>query len=509
VRSGGGNSGPDGTEADWNDMNTESGDKSIPRASLLRNWLSLSGLVIVIGSLFSFFLLFMLDALAHYSNPYIGILTYLVAPAFLMLGLVMTLGGALRERRKRGGKGRLLPVVEVDLSRPRDRRIMGGFIAGSLLFLFLSAVGSYNTYNFTESVQFCGETCHTVMKPELVTYEHGPHARVACAECHIGPGATWFVRSKLSGTYQVYATLFDKFPRPIPTPIHNLRPAQETCEECHWPKKFVGNLDRTFNYFESDETNTPYSIRLLIKVGGGDPTHGPVGGIHWHMTVGNKVEYIATDTARQKIPWVRVTDSQGVVTVFREPRFTNDISRYEIRKMDCMDCHNRPAHRYMSPDSAVNLALSLREIDPGLRWIKTNAVFALTRKYGSEEEAREAIATTLAERYANDPRIRQAIPVVQQIYRDNFFPEMKADWSVYPDNVGHMLWSGCFRCHDGNHKTEDGKRTIKANDCNACHTILAQGSGARLLELSPGGQQFKHPGGDYDLSCNECHDGTL
>jgi hypothetical protein len=131
-------------------------------------------------------------------------------------------------------------------------------------------------------------------------------------------------------------------------------------------------------------------------VGGSDPTHGPVGGIHAHMTVGNRVEYIATDPGRQKIPWVRVTDSQGVVTVYREPRFTNDISQYEIRKMDCMDCHNRPAHRYMSPDSAVNIALSLQEIDPAMPWIKTNAIFALTRKYQTGTEAREGIATFLA-----------------------------------------------------------------------------------------------------------------
>ena len=478
-----------------------------PQPSLLRNWMSLIGLVTVIGSLFSFFLLFVLDAVAHAANPYIGILTYFIAPAFLFFGLFLTVVGLVWERRKRGGTGPLMPKVQVDLSRPRDRRIMAIFLIGSLFFLFLSAVGSYNTYNFTESVTFCGQACHTVMKPELTTYLHGPHARVACAECHIGPGATWFVRSKLSGTYQVYATLFDKYPRPILTPIRNLRPAQETCEECHWPKKFVGNLDRTYNYFQNDETNTPYSIRLLMKVGGGDERRGPTGGIHWHMSVGNKVEYIATDPQRQKIPWVRVTDALGVVRVFKDRKFTNDISQFEIRKMDCMDCHNRPAHRYMSPDSAVNLAMSMNEIDPGIPWIKTNAVFVLTRTYASDEEARDGIATQLEHRYPGDHRILGVIPVVQQIYRDNFFPQMKASWKVYPDNIGHMIWSGCFRCHDGNHKTEDGRGTIKANDCNACHTILAQGSGPELFQLSPGGQKFKHPGGDYDLSCHDCHDG--
>lgn len=494
-------------------MNTENSGNPPTRPSLFRNWLSLTGAVIVIGSLFSFFLLFGLDAIAQFSNPYIGILTYIVAPGFLIFGLVLTALGLLLERRKRGGG--IVPSVQIDLSRPRDRRVMGGFIVGSLCFLFLSAVGSYNTYHFSESVQFCGQACHTVMQPEFVTYRNGPHARVDCVQCHIGPGATWFVKSKLSGTYQVYATAFDKYPRPIPTPVENLRPAQETCEQCHWPKKFVGNLDRTFNYFMSDASNSPYSIRLLIKVGGGDPTHGPVGGIHWHMTVGNKVEYIATDKGRQTIPWVRVTDSQGVVMVYHTPDFTNDLSNYQIRKMDCMDCHNRPAHRYMSPDQAVDLALSLGAtnqygIDRSLPWIKTNVVYALTRSnYTNSDQARDAIATFLSEKYPDDPRIRHAIPVVQKIYADNFFPDMHAKWSAYPDNVGHMIWNGCFRCHDGNHKTADGKRTIKANDCNTCHTILAQGSEKQLLELSPGGQEFKHPGGDYDHACNMCHDGTL
>jgi nitrate/TMAO reductase-like tetraheme cytochrome c subunit len=468
--------------------------------------MSLAGLVIVIGGVFSLFLLFMLDVIGHFSNPYISILTWIVTPAFLVFGFILTLIGALRTRHKRMGSVSLVEAVQIDLSRPRDRRILVTFVISSLLFIMLSAVGSYNAFEFTESVQFCGETCHGVMKPELTTHDHGPHARVACVACHVGPGVNWFVRSKLSGSYQVYAVAFDKYPRPIPTPIENLRPARETCEQCHWPQAFAGNLDRTFNYFQNDVSNSPYSIRLSIKIGGADPSRGPVGGIHWHMVVGNVVEYIATDAARQKIPWVRITDRQGVVTVFKTKNFTNDISQYEIRKMDCMDCHNRPSHRYVPPDQAVNLAMELGQIDRTIPWIKTNAVYVLTRKYGGEIQARDGIATALADRYPNDARIRDVIPAVQAIYTNNFFPEMKADWSVYPDNLGHMIWPGCFRCHDGNHKADDG-RTIKANDCNACHTILAQGAGDELNQLTPGGQQFKHTGGDYDLSCSDCHTG--
>jgi len=473
--------------------------------------MSLIGTVMGIGALFSFFLLFMLDAVANFSSPYIGILTYCVVPVFLISGIALTFLGAWLERRKRKRGNQAVPRMQIDFSNPGDRRKFIIFVIGSGIFIMLSAVGSYNAFEVTESVAFCGETCHTVMKPELTTHDHGPHARVACVACHVGPGASWFVRSKISGSYQLYAVAFHKYPTPIPTPIKNLRPARETCEQCHWPKSFVGNLDRTFNYFQDDVSNTPYSIRLLLKVGAGDDpgdsSTAPPGGIHWHILSGNTVEYIATDAARQNIPWVRLTDAQGVVTVFRAPRFTNDISQYEIRKMDCMDCHNRPAHRYVAPEFAVNQALAQRQIDPGIPWIKTNAVYVLTRKYATDEEARDGIATLLTQLYPNDARIRPAIPVVQQIYADNFFPEMKADWSKYPDNIGHMIWPGCFRCHDGLHKTADNLRTIKADDCNSCHTILAQGSGPDLLKMTPGGQQFIHVGGDYDLTCAECHTG--
>lgn len=487
---------------------------------MLRNWLSLSGLVIVIGSMFSFLLLFFLDTMAHFSNPYIGILTYFVAPTFLFFGLGLTAIGAWRERKKLGeAAGGLLPKVVVDLSRPKDRKRMAVFLTGAVLFLLLSAIGSYHTYHFTESVTFCGEACHTVMKPELITFQHGPHARVACVQCHIGPGAEWFVKAKISGTYQLYAVAFDKYPRPVPTPIKNLRPAQDTCEQCHWPAKFVGNLDRTYNYFLGDETNTPFTLRMTMKVGGGDSSHGPVGGIHWHMNVGRKIEYVAAqkegdtwvaDNTREKIPWVRMTDRQGIVTEFRSPGFTNDPNTFAIRTMDCMDCHNRPAHKYQSPNKAVNLAMSLGLIDPSIPWIKTNAVFALTREYTNETQALEGIATHLADQYPDNPKIRSTINEVQIIYTNNFFPEMKASWQAYPDHIGHMIWSGCFRCHDDQHASLNGKLRIKANDCNACHTILAQGSGEELNMLTPGGQPFKHPDGfEVEGACTECHTGGL
>lgn len=506
-------------------MNAGQTNPERPNPPLWRNWWSLTGLVIAGGALFSFLLLFLLDSLARFGNPYLGILTYLVAPAFLFLGLFLTLAGMAleRRRRRREGQGAVAARLVIDFARPEDRKRLAWFLAGAAGFLLLSAVGSYQTYHFTESTQFCGQVCHTVMEPQRVTHQLGPHARVACVECHIGPGATWFVKSKLSGTYQVYATLADKYPRPIPTPIRNLRPARETCEQCHWPQKFTGNLDRTFHYFLADETNTPFVLRMTLKVGGSDPRHGPVEGIHWHVHPTNVVQYVAAkwengqwvpDPTRQSIPWVRFIDGQGVVTEFRKPGFTNEPTLFEIRTMDCMDCHNRPAHQYQAPTKAVDRAMALGRIDPALPWIKSNAVYALTQPYTNLAEAMEGIATFLAAAYPAatqrdlHPQVRQAIDTLQEIYRNNFFPNMRASWEKYPVNSSHMFWPGCFRCHEGRHVTADGRRTI-VNDCNACHTILAQGHGEALRQLTPEGQPFRHPGDEVDGGCYDCHTGGL
>lgn len=479
-----------------------------PSSSIFRNPITTTGLVITAGGVFSFLLLIFLELTSAHPNPYVGILTYMVAPGFIFLGLFLAALGAWYMRRKLKKAGIAAPL-SINLSLPGSRRAFGIFLVCGVLFLLLSALGSYQTYHFTESVTFCGETCHKVMQPELVTYQQGSHARVSCAECHIGAGAGWFVKSKLSGTYQVYAVMFNKYPRPVPTPIKNLRPAQETCEQCHWPAKFVGNLERVYNYYLADETNTAFTVRMLMHVGGGDPTRGPIGGIHYHMNVANKVEYFTPDESRQTIPWVRVTSLKGEVTEYRAPGFTNEVAKSQIRRMDCIDCHNRPAHRYKNPSDAVNLALSLGTIDTGLPFAKSNAVYILTQEYKTKEEALGKIQSHLTTWYKGDKRADGMVQAVQAIYKNNFFPEMNAKWSAYPENIGHKNWAGCFRCHDGNHKDTAKNKTVPASNCESCHTILAQGSGAELLQLTPAGQKFKHPADEVTGSCNECHDGTL
>ncbi|HTV63925.1 MAG TPA: NapC/NirT family cytochrome c [Verrucomicrobiae bacterium] len=475
-----------------------------PRFNLFRNWLSLIGVLFAAGSIFSCLFLFATELFLPRSNPYMGILIYILAPVFFFFGVGLTVAGFWMQRRHK-------PValsLAVDLSRPRDRKLLGVFISAGAVFLLCSAIGSYQTYQYTDSVQFCGTACHVPMHPEYTAYLQSPHARVACVNCHVGPGASWYVRSKLNGIHQLFDVTFNRIPKPIETPLGNLRPARETCEQCHWPQRFIGNIDRTYRHFLADETNTPFSVRLLIKVGGGVP-NGTMSGIHWHVGKNFKVEYIATDPQRQTIPWVRVTDLTTMqTTVFKDTSFHGNLGASPIRTMDCLDCHTRPSHRFLSPDEAVDTALADGQVDASVPWIKSNLVAVLIRPYQSTDEATNEIATTLRATYPKLASINGIVTVAQDIFQQNFFPEMKTDWRVHPDNIGHKIFAGCFRCHDGNHTTADGKQTISA-DCNLCHIILAQGSGAQLDQLNAHGYDFFHIDSTYtDPSCVMCHNGA-
>jgi len=382
------------------------------------------------------------------------------------------------------------------------------------------SISSYGAYHYSESVKFCGTTCHTVMQPEYVTYQNSPHARVACTACHVGPGADWYVKSKLSGVYQIYAVARDIYPRPIDTPIESLRPAQQTCEQCHWPEKIYGAQQRLLHHYKYDDENTHWPIDLLIKTGGGDPVSGQAG-IHWHMNIGVEVRYVARDAKRQDIPWIEVRDRRtGRVTVYEDtekPLGKAALAAATPRRMDCMDCHNRPSHIYLSPDRAIDDALLRGEVDATLPAIKAVAVEALAQEYPSVAEAQRQIANRITDHYRKEqpdviaqrtPAVEAAIAAVQRAYDRNVFPAMKARWSAYPNNLGHFISPGCMRCHDGKHTSAQG--VVVTRDCNACHLILAQGP--ERDDLVATGLPFEHPedigGAELEMGCHECHAGT-
>ena len=484
---------------------------------LLRNPISLAGVALGIVSLANIFIFFLIDQIAVKPSPYIGILAYMVSPGFLILGLLLMLIGVLLERRKHLAPSAFYP--RIDLNDRTQRSAVISFTTFLLVFVVISAAGSYKAYEFTESTSFCGQLCHTVMIPEYTAYQLSPHARVACAECHVGPGATWFVKSKLSGSRQVFATVFNTFPRPIPSPVRNLRPAQETCEQCHWPKKFYGGQLKVFSHYASDEKNTLRQIRMIIKTGGGDPATGAPEGIHWHMNIGNKIDYVAADDKRQVILYVHVEDMQGRVTEYyaKDSTLTKDqIAKAPRHHMDCVDCHNRPTHIYVPPDQAVDQSLLARRIDISLPFIKQEAVTVLAAPYKSNDQALRAIANGLQDFYekkypdiakAKQLEIRNAVMEIQQIYSRTTFPDMKLNWQTHPNNLGHYYSPGCFRCHDGQHVSADGR--VIGKDCNQCHTMMSETEGTATAAAAPA-PSFQHPVDIGDLaqvSCSDCHTG--
>jgi len=487
---------------------------------LYRNYISFVGAAIAVASLVSVTLLFLIEITEPTENPYLGILTYILLPAALILGLIVIVVGMALERHRRhtSDPDVIARYPNLDLNDTRARHALFIFLMLTLIFVSASAFGSYRAFEYTESVAFCGETCHTVMKPEFMAYQASAHARVRCVDCHVGSGAGWYARSKLSGAYQVYSVTFNKYSRPITTPVHNLRPAPDTCEQCHWPEKFFGAQLKIFNHYAYDEKNSLRQTRMLINVGGGSPGNGVVAGIHWHMNIANEITYIATDEHRQVIPWVRLKDRQGNVTEYydkKRPLTPEQIAAATRRRMDCVDCHNRPAHVYLPPDVAMDQSFAAGRLDPSLPYLKRQAMEVLTKPYSSTEEALRSIEAGMDQYYrinykdvyaSKNSSVKEAIREVQRIFQTYIFPEMGVDWQTHPNNIGHLFFSGCFRCHDGDHVSNSGK--VVRNDCTICHSVLSDSASPATAVATAG--SFKHPidlGALSDLKCTVCHKG--
>ncbi len=448
-------------------------------ATITRNTMSLIGTALIVGSLALIVTLFAVQSLGLRGGAYLGILTFLVLPMFLLIGLILVPLGISREHKRlargeRGPEGPRFPVLDLNNERTRKNMVLG--LAFGTISVVVLAAATYKGVEVMDSVPFCGTVCHTVMQPEYTAHQRSPHARVACAECHIGPGADWFVKSKLSGAWQVIAVTFDLYPTPIPTPIEDLRPARETCEQCHWPTTHIGDLLKVKSVYTDDEANTELKTAVLLKVGGLAGRESS--GIHWHVNPDVRIRYRADET-RQEIFDVELTRPDGTVRLFKTKESAPDATPW--RTMDCIDCHNRPTHRYQMPMDEVDNAMAKGYIDKALPYIKRESMRILRAGYATHAEAEEAIPRELqsfyAEKYpevtsSHPEAIDQAAGELVEIYTSNVFPEMKVDWGTYPDNSQHFDSPGCWRCHDRKHKTDDGERISR--DCGMCHTILAQ-----------------------------------
>ncbi|MBI4333432.1 MAG: NapC/NirT family cytochrome c [Chloroflexi bacterium] len=369
----------------------------------------------------------------------------------------------------------------IDLKDRRQRRRLRFFIIGGAVELLVLTLIGFRGVEYMDSPDFCGTVCHRVMEPQFTLYQRSPHARVACVQCHIGPGATWMVKSKINGIPQVFKAMTNTQERPIPTPVENLRPARDTCEQCHWPSKFSGDMVRFFRHFQEDEANTEVTRANVFKVGGGE--RGMARDIHWHIA--NDVWYLALDEKRQEIGWVGVEENNGNLKQFvdpsRRPQITPTRIEQEKRLMDCVDCHNRATHIFRSPAQLLDEALAAGAIDRAIPFIKKKGVEALTSSPGdihgkiANVEALDAFyRTAYPYVYAEKtPQIRSAIMQVKEFARIVEFPDMKVDWKTHINNIGHIESPGCLRCH-GKLVAESGPQQGKPISavCQECHYPL-------------------------------------
>jgi nitrate/TMAO reductase-like tetraheme cytochrome c subunit len=449
-----------------------------------QNTLSLIGVALTTSSAITLIAFWIYDfVLPGPPHPYIGLLIFLTLPAIFIFGLLLIPAGIYLRRRKLQQAGELPSVYpEIDLKAPMVQHGILFVAVATLLNVIIFSFAAYRGVSYMDTTSFCGQTCHTVMAPEYSAYQNSPHARVECVECHIGPGAGWFVRSKLSGLRQVFAVTFKTYSRPIPSPVKYLRPARETCEQCHWPQRFSGDKFIVRTNYKDDEKNTPMTTALLMKIGGRSST-GSVGIHGRHLDDGARIHYISTDEHRQVIPVVYYTDDKGKTIEFVSSDIKTskqELEKGEHRAMDCIDCHNRPTHAFELPENAVDQRMSRGLVSPELPFIRKKAVELLKVNYPDRENAQKQIEEGITNYYKttypqifNGKRalVEQAADNVAKIYLRNIFPEMKVNWGVHPNNLGHNDFPGCFRCHDGSHTSADGQ-TI-SNDCTACHNLLA------------------------------------
>ena len=439
------------------------------------HWVSLLGTGLVGTALISWLFVLPLQVRGHADNPYIGIVVFMIVPMVLIVGLGMVPVGVLLARRR--ARQRLTEQI-VDRQVAMRRLVVLGSIV-TLINFVVGTQGTYRAVEHMESVQFCGQTCH-VMTPEFRAHAVSPHARVQCVACHVGEGARGWVKSKTAGTRQLIGVMFNTYPRPIPSAIEadKLVPARETCETCHWPEKFASTRLRVIFKFAEDEANTASQTVLMMMVGG-----SLMPGIHGsHFGPGVEIHYAASDKKRQKIPWVeyrnaRTGEARAYLAADATAGTVGDLPRYT---MQCVDCHNRPTHTFDLPDRAMDKAMMVGLLPAALPFLKKKGLELLKTDYASNEEAEQRIPAELAAYYRRDyPAIASereadvaaAAKMLVSIYDANAFPDLGVRWGLYPNNLGHDAFPGCFRCHDEAHKAADG-RTI-TQDCGVCHEAVA------------------------------------
>jgi len=459
------------------------------------NWCGRLGVILTTSSFVCVVFFELARLLGIITSSFVGLVSYMLFPALFILGLLLIPIGWWKLKKQTGKSSREL--IETKFKREYVTPSFGGarlFRTTSILIIvsivFLLIV-STRMLAFMDTAEFCGNACHSVMNPEWVTYQQSPHSRVACVECHVGEGAMALLDSKVNGTWQMISVTFDLLERPIPTPVHQLRPARETCEKCHWPDKFYGQRLKTIARYGHDSASTQLFTTLSLKVDIG-ATHKR-SGIHWHIAEENDVRYASVDDEREKIIWVEVRQPDG-----RYHRYTStdgaavgkDAS--SVRTVDCVDCHNRATHIYELPDRALDERIHKGILDRSLPFLKREALQAVSVSYTSRKTAMKGIANHMNgfyQRYYPDLARSKAmildsvVTVLQGIYNRNIHPEMNIEWGSYSSHIGHVGDGGCFRCHNSTMVDEDGNAV--SSDCTLCHSMLSNSNVDPFQYLQP------------------------
>ena len=480
--------------------------------TLTRSPVGLVGTILAGTSGFLIVTLTIWESIGEAQHPYLGVITYMVLPVFFTIGLVLIFLGIRRQNKKRARLAETGEVAQadypvVDLNDDRTRAWLVSAGAFGVMAAIVIVMGTAKGVEYVDSNSFCGETCHT-MEPEFTAYQRSSHARVHCVECHVGSGARFFLKAKVSGVRQVYRLWTNTYDRPIPTPVQDLRPATATCERCHWPTKFHGDRTQVNDHFRSDSANTHLQTILLVHVGG--ETMGESAGIHWHVDPANQVTY-RSDPSREDIREVVLTRPDGTEkrwfnSADPNPRWNANpsppgeesaegdepIPTDIWRTMDCADCHNRPTHVYWTPEQAMDQALLRGAVSQELPFVRREGLRLLQEDWTSRDEAVAGIADgiqafyrdnypSVADARADD--VTAAADVIGLLWATNVFPEMNVTWGTYPDHIGHKGFkSGCLRCHTGTMQTEDGEAV--STDCGNCHQVLAMDRPAAQVRLT-------------------------
>ena len=447
---------------------------------LVSHPISAVGLAIAVASGCVFLAQAVLHLFGSPANPYADIVVFVLLPTVFALGLLMVPLGFWRQRRRPStpaAGAAAWPTLDLNVRRTRGVLLLGS--ATMLISLVALSFASQRAVEYSESQQFCGQACHQVMGPHFTAHANGLHGRVSCVACHIEPGAQGFFKAKLHGTNQLRLALADRYSRPLHSPLSVGRPNVYTsCERCHWPDRFIGDVVKVVYEFADDAANSKTVTTLRLHVGGPVAGTGTGTGIHWHMNRSNVVEYVALDETLEQIPYVRVATRDGQVReYFAKGVGPASLDGRERRRMGCIDCHNRPAHTFASaPERAVDAALGEGLISTNIPFVRREAIRALRAEYpdqdgalaGIDRDMRSGLRAAKADG-VDERALRQAVAVTQAIYRTNIFPSMKIGWGSYPNRIGHTTSQGCFRCHDDSHVTRDGR--VLGQDCELCHSI--------------------------------------